>query len=83
MESQLTSRIDQYIKRIGSKEKLEEYFSKSIMELKDDFRDDIRNMMITEQMKNTITKDVRTTPAEIRRYYKSLNKENSTQFKNI
>lgn len=75
VESQLSSRIDQYIQRIGSKEKLEKYFNKSIMELKNDFRGDIRNMMITEQMKNTITKDVRTTPAEVRRYYRSLNKD--------
>ena len=75
VENQLASRIDQYIKRIGSKEKLEKYFNKSIIELKDEFRNDIRNMMITEQMKNTITKDVRITPSEVRRYYRSLNKD--------
>lgn len=75
VENQLSSRIEQYIKRIGSKEKLEKYFNKSIMELKDEFRNDIRNMMITEQMKNTITKDIRVTPSEIRRYYRSLNQD--------
>lgn len=75
VESQLNSRIDQYIQRIGSKEKLEKYFNKSVMELKDDFRDDIRNMMITEQMKNNITKDIRSTPSEVRRYYRSLNQD--------
>jgi len=75
VENQLNSRIDQYVKRIGSKEKLEKYFNKSIIELKSEFRNDIRNMMITEQMKNNITKDVRVTPSEIRRFYRSLNKD--------
>jgi peptidyl-prolyl cis-trans isomerase SurA len=75
VESQLNSRIDQYILRIGSKEKLEKYYKKSVMEIKDDFRNDIRNMMITEQMKNTITKDIRTTPSEVRRYYRTLNQD--------
>lgn len=73
VENQLNSRIEQYIQRIGSKEKLEAYFKKSVLELKEEFRDDIRNMMITEQMKNNITKDVRVTPSEVRRYYRSLN----------
>lgn len=75
VENQLNARIDQYINKIGSKEKLEKYFKKTIIELKSEFRSDIRDMMITEQMKNSITSKITTTPAEIRRFYNKIDKD--------
>ncbi len=75
VENQLNQRIEVFIKRIGSKEKLEKYFQKSIVEIKDEFRDEIKNGMITQRMQATITGHVRVTPSEVRHFYRSIPKD--------
>jgi len=75
VENQLNQRIEAFISRIGSREKLEKYFQKSLIEIKDEFRDDIKNGMITQRMQAKITEHIRVTPSEVRHFYKSLPKD--------
>ncbi len=75
VEDQLQRKMDMYIQRIGSKEKLEQYFSKTIIEMKNDLRDDTRNERIKEKMQADITKNIRITPAEVREFYKTIPKD--------
>lgn len=72
VENQLNQRIEVFIKRIGSREKLEKYFQKSLVEIKDEFRDEIKNGMITQRMQAKITENVRVTPSEVRHFYKTI-----------
>ncbi len=69
---QLDQRLDYFIERIGSKAKLEEYFNKSILEIKEEFRDMIRDQLLTQKMQNQITGDISATPSEVRSYFKNL-----------
>lgn len=66
-------RMNYYIQQIGDKEKLEEYFNKSILQIKREMMDQMRNQMLTERMKAKITKDIKATPSEIRLFYKNAN----------
>ncbi|MFT3740284.1 MAG: peptidylprolyl isomerase [Breznakibacter sp.] len=66
-------RMNYYIQQIGDKEKLEEYFNKSILQIKREMMDQMRNQMMTERMKSKITKDIKATPSEIRLFYKNAN----------
>lgn len=75
VENQLNQRIEVFIKNIGSREKLEKYFQKPIIEIKDEFRDDIKNGMITQRMQAKITEHIRVTPSEVRHFYKNLPKD--------
>ena len=69
---QVDMRLNYYISQIGSKEKMEEYFRKTTSEIREEMMTMIRNQMIIQQMQSKLTENIKPTPAEIRRYYKSL-----------
>ncbi|NDV68962.1 peptidylprolyl isomerase [Dysgonomonas sp. 25] len=62
-----------YISNMGSKEKVEEYLKAPMAKLREEWREDIRNNYMVEQVQDNITKDkVKLTPSEVRRYYSQL-----------
>ena len=75
VEMELDNRLSYFISMIGSPEALEEYFGKSILEIKEDMRSAVRDASITRQMQSTITGDVTVTPSEIKEYYNGLSKD--------
>ena len=72
VESELDRRIKYFIQQIGSKEKLEEYFKKSLNEIKNEFREIIRDQMRMEMVQYNLTKNVKITPTEVRSYFKKM-----------
>lgn len=70
--NQVDARINYFISQVGDKDKLEEYFNKSILQIKRDQMEMVRTQMLTQSMQGEITKNINVTPAEIRTYYKSL-----------
>ena len=75
VENEMDRRLQYFVSQIGSQEKLEKYYNKSILEIKNDLRTTIHEQMLSEQVKNNITKDVSITPTEVREYFKSLPKD--------
>ena len=75
VENALSSQIDHFISNIGSQERLETYFGKSVQEIKDDMRSPMRERLITEQMQQKIVEKIRITPSEIRNYFKKIPKD--------
>jgi peptidyl-prolyl cis-trans isomerase SurA len=75
VEMELDNRLSYFISMIGSPEALEEYFGKTILEIKEDMRSAVRDASITRQMQGTITGEVTVTPSEIRDYYNGLSKD--------
>ena len=69
---QVDMRMNYYISQIGSKEKMEEYFRKTSSEIREEMMKNVRNQMTIQQMQQKLTSHIKTTPAEIRRYYNSL-----------
>lgn len=69
---QADSRINFFIANLGSKEKVEEYFRKPLPELKEQMIDVIRNQYTIQEVQRTLTKNVKATPADVRRYFTSL-----------
>ncbi len=72
VEQELERRIRFFIQQIGSRERLEEYYGMSIEEIKDDFRDMIREQLVSQSMERVISEGVRATPSEVRAFYNSL-----------
>ncbi|MDF1575741.1 MAG: peptidylprolyl isomerase [Bacteroidales bacterium] len=72
VELQMESRLDYFISQFGSEEEMEDYFSKSIFDIKDDLREAIQEQMITDDVKRTIVADVTTTPSDVKSFYRSL-----------
>jgi peptidyl-prolyl cis-trans isomerase SurA len=68
----MESRLNYFIGQFGSEEEMEDYFSKSIFDIKDDLREAIQEQMISDQVRNTIVEDVTTTPSDVKSFYRSL-----------
>ena len=72
VEDELGRRLDYFIAQLGSQEKLEEYYEKSILEIKDEFRELIKEQLLTQRMQGLITGDIKVTPAETRAYFNKI-----------
>ena len=72
VDQELDSRMKYFINAIGSQEKLEEYFKKTTLEIKEDFRDEIRDGLLTGKMRQKITEGLSVTPSEVRAYFKTI-----------
>ena len=70
--SQVEQRINYFIAQIGSKEKMEEYFKKNTISLREDLKEMVRNQQIIQQMQQKLVGGLKSTPAEVRRYYNNL-----------
>ena len=75
VEMELDNRLNYFTSMIGSPEALEEYFGKTILEIKEDMRSSVRDASITRQMQSNITGEVTVTPSEIRDFYNSLSRD--------
>jgi peptidyl-prolyl cis-trans isomerase SurA len=63
------------VAQIGSVEELENYLGKSIAQIKDDFREKIRDQLLVQQMQSKIAGEVKVSPAEVRAFYNSIPKD--------
>ena len=64
--------INARVLRAGSKEKLEEYMRMPMTQIREELFEQKRSEMITQQVMAALTKDVKVTPAEVRRHYKDM-----------
>ena len=72
VRSAVEQRINFFISQLGSKEKVEEYFHKSIPVLRESLVDMMRNSSIIGQVQRNLTEGVSATPNEVRKYFNSL-----------
>ena len=76
-ENEVIQRVDymteMYIENIGSREKMEEYFNKTSSQIRETLRENAREGLMVQKMQQKLVGEVsKITPAEVRRYYKSL-----------
>lgn len=75
-ENEVIQRVDymtnMYIANIGSREKMEEYFNKTSSQIRETLRENAREGLRVQKMQQELVKDVKVTPAEVRRYFKDL-----------
>lgn len=72
VNSQVEMRLNYFITQIGSKEKMEEYFRKSMAEIREDMYELVHNQMVIQQMQQQLVGDLKSTPAEIAKFYEQL-----------
>lgn len=68
VEAEISNRI----LRAGSREKLEEYMRMPIRQIREELFEQIKNELLTRQVRQSLTKDIKVTPAEVRRHYKNM-----------
>jgi peptidyl-prolyl cis-trans isomerase SurA len=70
--NQVETRMNYYISQLGSKEKMEEQFKKSTSELREELHDMIRNQQLIQEMQRKLVANIKSTPAEVRRFFTKL-----------
>ncbi len=80
VDAELDRRIKYFISVFGSKEKLEEYYGKSIIELKDDFKNDIEKQLLSDKMKGKAFAGLKVSPAEVKEFYDRIPKDSIPYF---
>lgn len=66
------ARINYFIANLGSKEKVEEYFRKPMPELREQLMEAVRNQYTIQEVQRSLTKGVKATPAEVRKYFNTI-----------
>jgi peptidyl-prolyl cis-trans isomerase SurA len=72
VESELDRRLRYYISLVGSQEKFEEFYQKSVVDFKEELREEVRELIMVQNVQQTLTENVKVTPTEVRSFYKSI-----------
>jgi peptidyl-prolyl cis-trans isomerase SurA len=72
VDAQLENRMQMMVQQIGSEEKIEEYYGKSLEEFKVEIRDDVREQMVIGEMQRTITSDIEVTPRQVQNFFEEI-----------
>lgn len=73
--AEVDARLNFYITQLGSKEKMEQYFRKSMPEMREAMMDMVRNSYKVRQVQQSLTKNVKATPSDVRKYFDQLPKD--------
>jgi len=72
VEANMDRRIQQLIMQMGDQQKLEEFYEKSVVEIKEEMRTLIKEQLVAQRMQMTIVEGIEVTPSEVRSFYESL-----------
>ena len=75
VETIIDNRIRGFIAQFGSKDELEKVAGKTIYQLKEDFREPIRDQELAKAMRIKVVENVRITPKEVNEYFKKIPKD--------
>ena len=75
VEVDIDNRIRNYINQLGSKDELERVAGKSVYQMKEDFKEPIRDQKLAQAMRNKVVQDIRITPKEVQEYFNKIPKD--------
>lgn len=75
VQQNVDARINYFIANLGSKEKVEEYFRKPIPEIREQLMNTVRDQYTIQQVQSSLTKNVKATPSDVRKFYNSIPKD--------
>jgi peptidyl-prolyl cis-trans isomerase SurA len=75
IQNEIDRRLRYFINQIGSEKKLEEYYQKSIAEIKAEFHDIVKEQLLVQTMQGKINANVKVTPAEVKSFYDKIPKD--------
>lgn len=72
VEREVEQRLRYFLSQMGNEAALEKYFNKAMYEIRNDLRDIIRQQQLTEQMRSKIVENVKVTPSEVKKLFKTI-----------
>ncbi|MCB9034899.1 MAG: peptidylprolyl isomerase [Chitinophagales bacterium] len=80
VEDELNRKINYFVSMAGSVEAFEDYYKKNIEQIKDDYRQDVKEQMFADEMQRTIVQDIKITPSEVKQFYDKIPKDQLPYF---
>lgn len=75
IDAEIEQKIRYFIQQYGSKEALEQIAGRSIYQMKEEFRQPIKEQRMASGMRNKIVDGVKITPTEVKEYYDKIPKD--------
>ena len=75
VQQEVNARINLFIENLDSKIKVEQYFPKSIPDMREALMEMMKNQYTIQRVKQELTDDVKATPADVRKYFDGLSKD--------
>ncbi|MBD5171227.1 MAG: peptidylprolyl isomerase [Bacteroidales bacterium] len=75
LQAQVDGQMNFLVNQLGSREKVEEYFRKSYNDIREHYATDISNRQRVRMVQENLTKNVKVTPSDVRRYFNNLPKD--------
>ena len=75
VDADIENRIRYYVSQYGSKDILEQIAGKTVYQLKEDMKQNIREQKLAQNMRNKIVDDVKITPSEVKAYFETIPKD--------
>ena len=72
VEADLDRRLSGFIQQFGSQGKMEDYYGKSLNEIKRELHGIVYEQILAQQVQSGIVSDIDITPSEIRSFYKYI-----------
>lgn len=80
IDGELDRRVKYFMSMFGSREKMEEYYGKSVIEMKEDFTEDIKNQLLSDKMKGKIFSGLKVSPQEVKDFFAKIPKDSIPYF---
>ncbi len=75
VEGEVNMRINDVIRQAGSEELLEKYFNKSMIEIRQDVRNAMKDQQIVNEVQSKIAEKITITPSDLKRFFSSIPKD--------
>ena len=72
LDSQLTMQIDRFKQQAGGEEALEAAYGKSVLELREELRGDLREQLLADQLRSRRLQEIDITPSEVRTWFERI-----------
>ena len=72
IQQTMDQRLRYFIAQMGSRERFEEYYGKSVDEFKEEFRDEIENQLKVEVAQQAIVEHVSVSPSEVKSFFRDI-----------
>ena len=80
VNSTINQRLDYFVSELGSEQKVENYFDKSINEIRNEFASLIKEQMLAQRMEGKVISDISITPQDVHLFYNRIPKDSLPVF---
>ncbi|MEO1258112.1 MAG: peptidylprolyl isomerase [Bacteroidota bacterium] len=81
VEAQLNARIEQILEYMGGDlNQFQEYYGQTVTEVKDAFREDLRNQLLSDRMRGQVMQSVTVTPSEVKKFFRKIPRDSLPYF---